>query len=483
MKRMLISLLALLLLAGVMLVPVNANSAQSKWEGVDQSGAIIANGDSPIVVEREVLTFDLQQFPQSYYREVEEFLAYTGKVTAEYTFYNPSDMTVTATLLFPFGCEAQYGIFYDESTRLDNVDGEKYDVLINGAPIEKKLRHTLSYHGSQFDLEKDLGLLSDTFVQDDFYSPDLAVTKYTFRISGVDTEEYRAADVAFDVPQGMGSYRIYFPDQQGAHTQGNKEMRIGTSVRENGHEFDLYVFGTPFGTMPEWKVYENGGVEDKEEIAGSVEHVDTATMTFKEFALSNWREDSGVSEVDWYNATVAEISDGRNHYDRYPIAEAGRHASDFRGSLMRWYEYEIVLQAGERVVNAVTAPIYPAINLQYEPDVFTYTYLLSPAHTWASFGALEIVINTPFFVTESSLEGFEKTETGYVLVRDGLPDGELVFTLSESENPVKPVKKVTDFVPIELIISFSLIGCGALLLIAGGIGITIVIVRSKRKKK
>ena len=168
MKRTLISLLALLLLAGVMLVPANANSAQSKWEGVDQSGAIIVDGDSPIVVEREVLTFDLQQFPQSYYREVEDFLAYTGKVTAEYTFYNPSDMTVTATLLFPFGCEAQYGIFYDESTRLDHVDAEKYDILIDGEPIEKTLRHSLSFYGTQFDLETDLGLLSDSLVQDDF---------------------------------------------------------------------------------------------------------------------------------------------------------------------------------------------------------------------------------------------------------------------------------------------------------------------------
>ena len=483
MKRTLISLLALLLLAGVMIVPANANSAQSKWEGVDQSGAIIVDGNSPIVVEREVLTFDLQQFPQSYYREVEDFLAYTGKVTAEYTFYNPSDMTVTATLLFPFGCEAQYGIFYDESTRLDHVDAEKYDILIDGEPIEKTLRHSLSFRGSQFDLETDLGLLSDSLVQDDFYSPDLTVTKYTFRVSGVDTEKYRAADVAFDVPQGMGSYRIYFPDQQGAHTQKNKEMRIGTSARKNGREFDLYVFGTPFSAMPEWKVYENGGVEDKEEIAGSVELVGTATMTFKEFALSNWREDSGVSQVDWYNATVAEVTDGRNHYDRYPIAEAGRHASGFRGSLMRWYQYQIELAPGERAVNAVTAPLYPAIDLGYEPDVYTYTYLLSPARTWASFGALEIVINTPYFVTESSQEGFEKTETGYILKRDGLPDGELVFTLSESENPVKPVKKVTDFIPIELIISFSLIGLGALLLIAGGVVVTILIVRSKRKKK
>ncbi len=37
---------------------------------------------------------------------------------------------------------------------------------------------------------------SDTFAQDDFYSPELTVTKYTFKISGVDTEKYKASDVA-----------------------------------------------------------------------------------------------------------------------------------------------------------------------------------------------------------------------------------------------------------------------------------------------
>ena len=34
---------------------------------------------------------------------------------------------------------------------------------------------------------------------------------------------------------------------------------------------------------------------------------------------------------------------------------------------------------------------------------------------------------------ESSLKGFEKTETGYALSMDGLPDGELKFTLCSEE--------------------------------------------------
>jgi len=43
----------------------------------------------------------VQEFPRNYYSTAEEFLAYTGHVTAEYTFYNPADYTVTATLVFP----------------------------------------------------------------------------------------------------------------------------------------------------------------------------------------------------------------------------------------------------------------------------------------------------------------------------------------------------------------------------------------------
>ena len=98
--------------------------------------------------------------------------------------------------------------------------------------------------------------------------------------------------------------------------------------------------------------------------------------------------------------------------------------------LMRWYVYELTLEPGQTLVNTVEAPMYPSINLRDDPAVYGYTYLLSPAQTWAEFGDLEIVINTPYYLTASTLEGFEKTETGYSLSLDGLPEGDLIFSLS-----------------------------------------------------
>ena len=96
-------LCAVLLMATMLAAPASANSAQMHWRGTDATGAIIADENCPLIVEHELLTFDIGQFPESYYREVSDYLAYSGSVTAEYTFYNPADYSVDATLVFPFG--------------------------------------------------------------------------------------------------------------------------------------------------------------------------------------------------------------------------------------------------------------------------------------------------------------------------------------------------------------------------------------------
>ena len=74
--------LLLLLLAGVCIQPAYANSAQRHWRGTDGTGAVVTGEDCPIVVDKELLTFDVQEFPEQYYPDTDSFLAYTGKVTA-----------------------------------------------------------------------------------------------------------------------------------------------------------------------------------------------------------------------------------------------------------------------------------------------------------------------------------------------------------------------------------------------------------------
>lgn len=469
-------LFSLVLLFGLTAAPAYANSAQSQWSGVDSTGTIVTDENCPIEVERELLTFDIQEFPSNYYHDAAELEGYTGRVTAEYTFYNPADYTVTATLVFPFGNLPTYAYLYDSESgvRIPFLDTELYGITVDGEPVDMEVRHTLSRVYDQFELDKDLPLLSDGYIEDEFYSPDLPVTVYKYTISGVD-EQYNAANAAFRWSGDSSKSRILLAEQSGG-SLGDGWMQIEMWA-DNGGTATVYIFGEVPAPGIQWTFYENGACEKK--IEGTMTLEGSEVITFEEYAMLNYPENTGVTETDWYNAVVANLNDSSNGFS-YGII--GEFLDDLSGSLMRWYEYEIILEPGQRIVNTVTAPIYPSINMDWDPSIFGYTYLLSPAQTWAKFGELEIVVNTPYYITESNIEGFTKTETGYSVTLSGLPEGELEFTMSTGASPEREQKTLRDVTPIEIIISFSVIAV-VVLLIAGGITAFVVIRRKKKKTR
>ena len=465
-------LFALVLLFGLTAAPAYANSAQSHWTGIDSTGAIVIDENCPIEVEKELLTFNIQEFPSNYYRSAEELESYTGRVTAEYTFYNPADYKVTATLVFPFGNLPSYAYFYDSETgeRDAFLDTELYGVEVDGEQIDLQVRHTLSHSYDQFSLEKDMPLLADGHIVDAFYRPDLPVTVYKYTISGVD-EQYNAANASFRWSGDSTKTRILLTEQNGGQL-GDAWMQVEMWVR-NGESALIYVFGEVPESGIQWTFYENGACE--KEIEGTMTLAGSEVITFEEYAMLNYPEDAGISEHDWYNAVVANL----NYNSRgFSYGIIGEYVGDLSSTLMRWYEYEITLEPGQRIVNTVTAPIYPSINTNYEPDVFGYTYLLSPAKTWNSFGELEIVVNTPYFISNSSIDGFAKTETGYSVKLDSLQDGELTFDLATSE---KPVRKVSPYQTVFTIV--IIIICVAIALLVGGVVLAVVLIRKKKAKK
>ena len=194
-------------------------------------------------------------------------------------------------------------------------------------------------------------------------------------------------------------------------------------------------------------------------------------MTFRDFAFREYDNSSGISESDWYNAQVAFLNAGSEEWRR-----GGIYTEKSAFSLMRWYEYTLTLEPGQTLTNTVTAPLYPAIDAGYTPSIYTYTYLLSPAKTWAQFGELKIVVNTPYYMTENNQGSFSKTEKGYELTLPGLPEEELTFTLSESEHPRSP-KLSLPFKPV-----FLLAGIVGFLLIGGGVIAVVLIIKRKNSR-
>lgn len=478
-RKILPAVLALALAAVLLVLPASANSAQRYWRGTTATGAVITDGQCPVVVEHEALTFNIPAFPVISYSDGDGNADYSASVSAAYTFRNPSDMTVTAHLLFPFGTRPDYA--YDVTSE------EKYTVTVDGTPIGCTVRHTLTGYGSQFELERDLGRLTDTPREDALLFPDQTVICRTYSVSGVD-RSVRAVNIAFDLAKDSGVC-VFWPERSGMHTQKDGDRRLSAWASDL-ETFTIYFIGGD--VEPEWKCYKDGGVEDSEVVPGTATLVSTEAISLRTLALSARPADSDVSENDWYNAVIDRMLSGGV---RGGVIGDTSRLLDVSDSLMRWYEYDITLEPGQRIVNTVTAPMYPTIDDGYTPAVYSYTYLLSPAATWRSFGTLEININTPYYLLGAggSADGrsgkskgndkptlasrFEKTETGYTLSLDGLPEGELEFSLSTSATPEAPHFSLRNVIPIEILISG-----GIMLAVTAALVVIIVLIVKSRKR-
>ena len=469
-KRKVITVIfTVLLLSAVFIQPTHANSAQRHWSGTDSTGSLVKDKNCPLVVDKELLTFDVQEFPKNYYNSTEEFLAYTGKLTAEYTFRNPADYAVTATLVFPFGNLPHYGEYiYDSPTDKYTVasDTEKYGVKVNGKPIEATVRHTLKDRGTSFSLNEDMPKLTNGYIADSFFRPDLSVWVQQYSVEGINPEN-QAATAAFVLREDPTKTRVLWEEKSGIATL-NDGLRI-SGWAKTGDTLTVYIFGEPPKDGIIWSLYENGACKKK--IDGNITLKYSEQITFRDFAFREYDNSSGISESDWYNAQVAFLNAGSEEW-----RQGGIYTEKSAFSLMRWYEYTLTLEPGQILTNTVTAPLYPAIDAGYTPSIYIYTYLLSPAKTWAQFGELKIVVNTPYYMTENDQGSFSGTERGYELTLPGLPEKELAFTLSESEHPRPPKGSI----PFKLI--FLLAGFAGFVLIGGGVIAVVLIVKRKKNR-
>lgn len=467
MKRMLKFLSVIMLCTVVIIslvIPASANSAQTHWHGTTASGAIVTDEDCPLEVKNEILTFHIPTFPELFNDSGEE---YNTTVTAKYTFYNPADYSVDATLVFPFG---EYPVYVQWNTDVSGEyvrsdDTAMYDITINGEAVEKTLRHTLSV--GEFNTESDLKKLRDAYVTDSFYQPETMVTEYHFQINGIEEGE-DTAYISMPLDIEPSKTRVLMSPNSGFNS--DKEIQIGTWAK-NGEAIIIYAIGEPLAELPKWTVYENAS--EKKAITGDAQYIPDKeqSYSFSELAMSYFDKSGTVSEVDWYNAQVDNLNQNA-------IGDFGFlgdiSCMDIGNSLMRWYQYNITVNSKSEIINEVVAPLYPSVRTDYEPPIYDYSYLLSPAQTWAAFGTLEIAVNTPFYMTENSQENkFTKTDSGYMISLASLPQGELSFTLSLGDAP----KKIVNYSYLIYFLPYLIIAVVIVILIF------VVVTIAKRRKR
>lgn len=424
--------ICILMLISSFAMPASANSAQQEWDGRDESGVMTMDGECPLIVEHETLTFDLQEFPN--FRYGDGLSVYTGKVSAEYTFYNPSDITVTARLAFPL--TKTFQTYPHEFTN--------YQITVNGEKVDSEIRHTLSSYNTEFDVAIDLPRLKDEYISDDFFTgSDLTVTEYVMFMPEFEGGEYwGGARCGIDInPADYPNTIFCFSDDLLSHRLDDGTYRVYTGRVYPWTKITYYAIGDVPNKLPQFKIYYDFHCNDNEVLATGSITSRVATLTLSDLIFMNYDESRGVSRVDWYNAKLELMQ--RRRASQYPMCHVTDLTDWYDSLLMVWYCYEITLEPGERIVNKVSASMYPDVNTAKDPTRYTYNYLLSPASTWKSFGTLDIYINTPYYISNSSLGDFEVTDNGYKLSLDGLPKDkdesykELKFTLTSEPIPLQ----------------------------------------------
>lgn len=395
--------------------PVNANSAQTSWQGTDTSGTAITDEECPVIVEHEDLTFTLPNLPDQAER------GYNNRFTAEYTFVNPSDVTAEVLLSFPLGNEPAYYKYDIFDASHYHPERDDYEISADGKPIESIDRYT--YHPwESFSITEELNLLRDDYLTDDFYKPDTEVYIYTFHFD-YDHDQKRYTWVQADLPCDP-DIRRYTSDSEFMSKASGDIFQIRFQLTDIIHPDDLYhlyVIGKPLDEIPSWQ-------PEIETDKADCEFIGQEKISFEDYIFLNYEENSDISKVDYYNASVSQIQDTFLNvcsFSRFRL-------SDF---LMHWKQYKLVFKPRQQIVNNVSGPAYPNVNTSYIPYTYEYTYLLTPASTWKSFGSLDITVESELKMLDSSIGDFTSTEKGYSKHLDTLPDQDLSFSLCRSTDP------------------------------------------------
>lgn len=445
-KKILCAFAALLVALPCAVSPVFASSRPYRYE-ISNSGVMSVNGEGALAVESEKLTFNISSFPDD-----RDLNGYDGTVTAEYHFVNTGDDAVTTTMAFPIDLNGH---------GFENVPAPR--VEINGTTVDVQTRHTFEYYPTDFS--ESVKKLHDGLYEDDFYKPDMTVTHYT---------------VSVNTGKNSGYYRII-----GDVTCGDNARYMSWLVDGSGfshyldageNKFDYYVFGDAEDVSVKWRFqkYKRGYMNSYYVNTDKTFPVSVTAeqTTLKDFVLSYRGQDSAVSETDWYNGFVQEFGS-----DKYVSGSLFGGVPEYR--FLTWYLYEVHAEPNERFTNTVTAPLLPTINYSYTPDVYGYSYYISPAASWKSFGEIEIVINTPYYVVDNPL-GLTEQEGGFGLKLDGLPERELEFSLCSSQNPTYHHVGV-DLTPLVIII-FVMLAYFLLVFLGGAIyGIVYLVKLAKRR--
>ena len=386
-------------------------------------GIVAKGGDSPLTVQSAKLTFDIPSLPQND-AVIHEDLA---TITADYFIHNPTSEPITTTVAVPI---CNYG---DCGFAQKGFTNEGHGITVNGVKVDAQLRH--AYKEERYtDLQSILlqaDYLRDEGFSDGIYSLDAVVTEYELELKETDQPCY-----AFFYVSSLDSERMLLVDGEYARIEDSyaKSMRYSFYLNPNNGTttVKLVCIGYPLDTVMQLPVlYTDRSCETRAE--GRMVVTKKTKTTLREFALRNYDPESGVSEVDAVSAVIDYINVTRMEGSLPKIDKALNVSEHLRG----WYQYELTVGAGETVKNSIVTPLHTNLIVTYmDPYEYTYLFRVETLESWSEFGKMDIEIVTPYYLTnQERFKEFEKTENGYAVTLDGIPQYDIYFHLCTDPSP------------------------------------------------
>ena len=402
-------------------VAASASIAPPYYQGAQSAGVIPESG-SPVRVLSETLTFTIGTLP----KEPDDLsLGVGAEMTAEYRLQNPTDADMSFRLFLPVGVKTDYASGLP--------DGGTAAIAADGMTVEPTVRYTYSandlsakYYGS-YDIAD--AVPKDTY-DESVFARDTQVHIYRYRVTVPQVEDADSCYFLFSYTCNTRKTRVInFSGFNGVIYNGR-----GYSVCSlpTGQESEVTVVA--FGEMPSNIVthVSLSRAEGSAFIPGANIESEEEQTTFEVWVSSMYKEAcevAPINEMDWYNIVAAAMEDD-TYLSYLPVTEDG--AQNLLDALRCWYEYELTVPANGTLVHTVSQPVFP--DMLGEPcTLWAFEYGLSTDTCWADFGSLTIHIDTDY-ILESSSFTFTKREGGYTYTHDGLPMGDLSFTLAETEN-------------------------------------------------
>ena len=479
------------LLCVLAVMPVFAFTPAEPYRGSVAGGLYVMDGVTELAIESTEIYMDIRDLPADMYETAEGFLAYSGQLTATYTLYNPTDHAVSVELL-THNAAASMPWYAGELPA--GVDAEKYTVEIDGVQVEAQTRHVFCYNVYDYTQSKTAQeaairshaygakYLSNDYIEEGIFCRNTPVYKYTYLL--LPKEENKNVHVSATLPEYTGT-RLICSGDVSFHAYLGYGTQIGCSAW-NEEVITFYVIGEDIDAL-DWKGSTDTYPGKGEPMEIEVTLQDKEEITFEEYCMTGYDAALGCSEVDYYNATLAYLTQKDNYYSRPEgTCYLTKYGLAGHSRLQAMQVFSLTLKAGERTTVTVKSPLYPFVHDYKTPPIYTYPIALPVAEQWSACGQVSVHAVTDLRLKKwdyyPDIKLFTEVEDGYTY--QGEIDAQyLIVSTGKGRVNIDFGRVAMMFFFVVILIIFLLAYAFPVLLAVAVIILIVLLVRRRRKKK